>query len=411
MVPIEIDVTNVVLEGAKRFDEARRDAKIDTGEYGQQIEDVLKSDIFHGIDVNESETSPESVTMPDTEPAGEKEDTSEARAYYSGSGKKSGAKPMLAAAAAIAAIAIGVALYFFMRPDPAGGTADRASFESSLPADTLTVNDDLYQPLEPEPDVDDLSISVEDSGEVAQQPAAPDESEQMQARYEAELEALKQQLQQAQLAAAGHDEAIDKIAELEQQVVQAQDAAASHESTDQPQAQFAVAQLGDPVDGATLSAGGDEAPPLGSPLPATEADQEAGTDFATEMVESAPAPPIPEALDYTPSPVEKPVEEAAVDEPGPLIKAAVIKAPALLRRPKPRYPAAARRLGKEAVVTLRLLIGADGKVVDVERVGTDPGMGFSKAAINAALGTKWNPATRDGEPIEMWASMRITFKP
>ena len=42
---------------------------------------------------------------------------------------------MLAAAAAIAAIAIGVGSYFFMRPDPAGGTADRAGLESSsLPA-------------------------------------------------------------------------------------------------------------------------------------------------------------------------------------------------------------------------------------------------------------------------------------
>ena len=69
------------------------------------------------------------------------------------------------------------------------------------------------------------------------------------------------------------------------------------------------------------------------------------------------------------------------------------------------------RLKKEAVVTLRLLIDPTGKVVDVERVGPDPGMGFSKAAINAALATRWEPATADGEPTEMWAEMRISFKP
>ena len=46
MVPIEIDVTNVVLEGAKRFDEARRDGKIVTGDCGNEIEEMLNSEIF-----------------------------------------------------------------------------------------------------------------------------------------------------------------------------------------------------------------------------------------------------------------------------------------------------------------------------------------------------------------------------
>ncbi len=140
-------------------------------------------------------------------------------------------------------------------------------------------------------------------------------------------------------------------------------------------------------------------------MPATEADQEAGTDFATEMVESAPAPPIPEANESLSLVTEEPVEEPVIEVPAP-----VIKSPVLLSRPKPRYPAAAMRTGQEAVVTLRLLIGANGKVVDVERLGKDPGMGFSKAAINAALATRWEPATRDGETIEMWAEMQITFK-
>ena len=43
--------------------------------------------------------------------------------------------------------------------------------------------------------------------------------------------------------------------------------------------------------------------------------------------------------------------------------------------------------------------------------GKAQGMGFDKSAINAALATSWQPATRDGEPVEMWTEMRIAFKP
>lgn len=417
MVPIEIDVTNVVLEGAKRFDEARRDGKIVSGDCGNEIEEMLNSEIFHGVDLDEGETATDSSQLhlhvedladsdaQTAEPEPLDDESSSSGAYYSGSAKKAGTKPILAAAAAIAAIAIGVGSYFFMRPDPAGGTADRAGLESSSPTSPMSVAEDLDPPLEPNSYLDDLVIPAEDSGELVEPPPTPDESEQMQARYEKELEALKRQLRQAKVAEVERDDAIDKIAELEQQMAQAQEAATPPEPVDSPQSQYATVQFGGPFNGATLSAGGDEAPPLGSPLPATEADQEAGTDFATEMVEPAPAPPIPEANESSSLVTEEPVEEPDIEVPAP-----VIKSPVLLSRPKPRYPAAAMRTGQEAVVTLRLLIGTNGKVVDVERLGKDPGMGFSKAAINAALATRWEPATRDGETIEMWAEMQITFK-
>ena len=140
----------------------------------------------------------------------------------------------------------------------------------------------------------------------------------------------------------------------------------------------------------TLSAGGDEAPPLGSPLPATGADRDAGSDFATEMVELTPDPIIPEA-ETTTLPTEAPVETTAAREES---QPPQITQPTLLTRPKPRYPATAMRLRKEAVVTLRLLVDPTGKVADVERVGPEAGLGFDKAAINAALRTTWQPGTR-----------------
>ena len=422
MVPIEIDVTNIVLEGAKRFDEARRDGKVGGNDLDQEIDNVLSADIFQGVNLDKGESDPDSVevsltgnetedssaglALSDLELDVEKEEPTDVRAYYSGAGKKSVAKSLLAAAAAIAVIAIGVTAYFLMPTDPAAGTADRESLERAIPPASVTATDDLFQTMVPESGPVDPPISTAAAEPAPEEPEGPDESEQMQARYEEELQTLKQQLRQAQLVAAERDDAMDKIAQLEEQVAEAQEAAAVPEPADPPQSQFTLARFTEPLDGVSLSAGGDEAPPLGSPLPATEADQEAGTDFATEMVEAAPSPPILEANTGTPLSLEEPVVEPVVEESDPLIKA-----PVLLSRPKPRYPAAAMRLGKEAVVTLRLLIDARGKVVDVERLGSDPGMGFNKAAVNAALATSWEPATADGNPIEMWAEMRIAFKP
>ncbi len=222
MVPIEIDVTNVVLEGAKRFDEARRDGKIVTGDCGNEIEEMLNSEIFHGVDLDEGETATDSSQLhlhvedladsdsQTAEPEPLDDEPSSSGAYYSGSAKKAGTKPMLAAAAAIAAIAIGVGSYFFMRPDPAGGTADRAGLESSSPTSPMSVAEDLDPPLEPNSYLDDLVIPAEDSAELVEPPPTPDESEQMQARYEKELEALKRQLRQAKVAEVERDDAIEQ---------------------------------------------------------------------------------------------------------------------------------------------------------------------------------------------------------
>lgn len=407
MVPLEIDVTNVVLEGAKRFDEARRDANLDAGGYGNEIEEVLSSEIFQGIEVSHTDTvpdsaasgEPEALSIPDTNEETAKERSSEVRGYYSGSTTRTTKTPIVAVAAALAAIAIGVIAYFFMRPDPASGTADRAGLRTAPPIERAEPIDEseLYRGLQPLSEGNDVVPASAEPEPPRTEGAARPQNKQIQARYEAELASLKQQLEQAQIAAAERDDAMDRVAKLEEQVAEAQE---------QPSDQSTVAQLQSDGSEPTLSAGGDEAPPLGSPLPATDADREAGTDYATEMVESAPDPIIPEA-ETTALPTETPVESAtAIEE-----LRTQISPPTLLTRPKPRYPATAMRLRREAVVTLRLLIDSNGKVLDVERIGPEAGLGFDSAAIKAALVTEWRPGTRDGEPTDMWAQLRIAFKP
>ena len=77
---------------------------------------------------------------------------------------------------------------------------------------------------------------------------------------------------------------------------------------------------------------------------------------------------------------------------------------------QPIYPGEERRAGREGVVTLRVLIGVDGRVRQVERV-TAASDAFWRATEQRALG-KWRfrPATRDGVPYEIWKTMTVRFR-
>ncbi len=77
---------------------------------------------------------------------------------------------------------------------------------------------------------------------------------------------------------------------------------------------------------------------------------------------------------------------------------------------QPEYPPAMLRLNIEGAVTVRVLIGTDGRVKQIEpvRVSDDD---FLKATREQAL-RKWRftPATRDGVPVESWKEMTVRFE-
>jgi protein TonB len=83
-------------------------------------------------------------------------------------------------------------------------------------------------------------------------------------------------------------------------------------------------------------------------------------------------------------------------------------APSFLHRVEPVYPFVARRIGKEAEVTLRLYIDATGKLERVEIV-RDAGYGFSKAARAAVESSSYRPATRNGAAVASSALITIRF--
>lgn len=77
---------------------------------------------------------------------------------------------------------------------------------------------------------------------------------------------------------------------------------------------------------------------------------------------------------------------------------------------QPVYPTAERRAGNEGVVTLKVLIGVDGRVRQVQQMAAASDE-FWRVTERQALGRwRFKPATRDGIPVESWRTMTVRFK-
>jgi len=80
----------------------------------------------------------------------------------------------------------------------------------------------------------------------------------------------------------------------------------------------------------------------------------------------------------------------------------------ILARPEPKYTEAARRVGVQGVVVLKVLLGADGQIARIRVVKRLP-YGLTESAIHAACEIKFKPAVKDGQQVPMWASMEYGF--
>lgn len=113
------------------------------------------------------------------------------------------------------------------------------------------------------------------------------------------------------------------------------------------------------------------------------------------------APPAPKRA-YGPPPEKM----AGVLRPGP-----GVEMPVPLDIPRVRYPEAARGRGMRVDVHLDLLVDEQGKVVEaVVRDGDPDNLGFNEAAVQAALGTRFQPATRWDLPGKAWTELILEFE-
>lgn len=77
---------------------------------------------------------------------------------------------------------------------------------------------------------------------------------------------------------------------------------------------------------------------------------------------------------------------------------------------QPPYPPAAERTGDEGVVTIRVLIGADGRVRAAEKVRATSDIFYRATERHALRNWRFKPETVDGRPVESWREMTVRFE-
>jgi TonB family protein len=83
--------------------------------------------------------------------------------------------------------------------------------------------------------------------------------------------------------------------------------------------------------------------------------------------------------------------------------------PRLIYRAEPEYTDAARRKKINGTVLLSFTVGTDGLAHDIT-VDKKLGYGLDERAIETLKTWKFEPATRDGQPVEKHISVEMTFK-
>lgn len=89
---------------------------------------------------------------------------------------------------------------------------------------------------------------------------------------------------------------------------------------------------------------------------------------------------------------------------------AVDQLPQATHRVVPKFPARARAKGITGFVRLRLLIGSDGQVLEVQVEDSKPKGTFDQVATAAVRQWRFKPATYKGQPVKIWASKTLRFE-
>jgi protein TonB len=147
------------------------------------------------------------------------------------------------------------------------------------------------------------------------------------------------------------------------------------------------------------------------PPPSSGSAAPVGSVPPAHEVEPLPQPPAAprEGEPYPEGAVTPPLEGLP---PAPLEEPAIAsyEPPRMVYLPTPEYPVLGQRMGREGTVTLQVLVGANGRVLAAEPVGERLGMGFEAAARRAAFNARFEPARRNGEPVEGEARIAIRFR-
>lgn len=158
-------------------------------------------------------------------------------------------------------------------------------------------------------------------------------------------------------------------------------------------------------------------PPEGPPPGTHPGGLPGGLDLRLRRLRPERPRQFPEAIVEPPAIVEPSPVAAVFDRPtaapptgfrGPLMVGGDVLAPVKVHAPPAEYTEIARRAEVEGVVILQVVIDERGDVTDV-KVLTGLPMGLDAQAIEAVRQWKFEPATRNGEPVEVYYHLTVEF--
>ena len=126
----------------------------------------------------------------------------------------------------------------------------------------------------------------------------------------------------------------------------------------------------------------------------------------------APVPPVQQIMPVappstaSPAPMTAPVAPAAATAPVfvPATRASST------RNPKPEYPMIAKRRGWQGTVLLEVEVGENGSPRAVKVLESSGRALLDQSALRAVRLWLFNPATRDGKPVDSTMTLSIVFK-
>jgi protein TonB len=131
-----------------------------------------------------------------------------------------------------------------------------------------------------------------------------------------------------------------------------------------------------------------------------------------------PLPPI-DLTDRTKIEIQLPPLLPVVELTPPLLPPVVAPAPVLVNARydnrfasamQPEYPSEMARTETEGTAVIRVLVGADGRVKQVENVRSDHASFFEATRKQALNKWRFKPATRDGVAYDSWREMKVHFQ-
>lgn len=171
-----------------------------------------------------------------------------------------------------------------------------------------------------------------------------------------------------------------------------------------------IKQIKGPVEAVLLE---DTKPDIPPPPPPPKASTPPPPAYVPPIdVPIAPSAPSVNAIAAV-TPTPQPPAPPSPPAPTQAVKSEPVRTGAVVNSAnceKPEYPSASRRMEEEGTVSLRFLIGTDGKVIQSEIEKSSGYKRLDEAARAGLSRCQFRPATVDGKPEQAWASMKYTWR-